>query len=136
MAAAAFSLRDAFRCRRYTPDGREPARRFIMPDTPNKHDQKLGVELMRRYHHSFPNQVPNSKGRAVIHSLGRITARATDQLPPDSESQTNYRAPARRGPRSGQPGSPAIIPDGPTKIRAPVGIAYQPGWGWRSEGRQ
>ena len=62
----------------------------------------------------FQNQVPNSKGRAVIHSEelppesqanyrpshGPITARVTDQLPP-----------ARRGPRSGQPGSPAIIPD-------------------------
>ena len=62
----------------------------------------------------FQNQVPNSKGRAVIHS---------EELPP--ESQANYRPshrpitarvtdqlpPARRGPRSGQPGSPAIIPD-------------------------
>ena len=62
----------------------------------------------------FQNQVPNSKGRAVIHS---------EELPP--ESQANYRPshrpitarvtdqlpPARRGPRSGQPGSPAITPD-------------------------
>ena len=51
----------------------------------------------------FQNQVPNSKGRAVIHSeelppesqanyrpsRRPITARVTDQLPP--ESQTNYR---------------------------------------------
>ena len=71
---------------------------------------KSGVKLIT----VFQNQVPNSKGRAVIHS---------EELPP--ESQANYRPshrpitarvtdqlpPARRGPRSGQPGSPAITPD-------------------------
>jgi hypothetical protein len=39
------------------------------------------------------NQVPNSKGRAVMSSLGRIqvTARRVSSLPGPPESQTNYR---------------------------------------------
>ena len=46
MAATAFSLRGAF-----SGSGTvwSPRRGFILPDTSSKHDQKLGVELMRRY---------------------------------------------------------------------------------------
>ena len=46
MAATAFSLRGAF-----SGSGTvwSPRRGFIMPDTSNRHDPKLGVELMRRY---------------------------------------------------------------------------------------
>ena len=46
MAATAFSLKGAF-----SGSGtvRSPRRRLIMLDTLSKHDQKLGVEFMRRY---------------------------------------------------------------------------------------
>ena len=91
----------------YKP-GRDSASK-ILDDIRRKDNWKLGTDIT-----VFQNQVPNSKGRAVIHS---------EELPP--ESQANYRPshrpitarvtdqlpPARRGPRSGQPGSPAITPD-------------------------
>ncbi len=46
MPATTFSLKGAFSG---STTVWSPRRRFIMPDTLSKHDQKLGVELMWRY---------------------------------------------------------------------------------------
>ena len=81
----------------------------------NKQTHKQTNKRTHKQHHSFPKvKVPNCKGRAVIglysggNSPGRITARVTDQLPP--ESQTNHRPRVGGGRGGGKPGLRAKKP--------------------------
>ncbi len=68
MAAIAFSLRGAF-----SGSGTvwSPRRGFIMPDTSSKHDQTLGVELMRRYCDPRGDFAWDSADRVRVHRWHR-----------------------------------------------------------------
>jgi hypothetical protein len=48
-----------------------PRRRFIMPDTSNRHDPKLGVELMRRYCDPRGDFAWDSADRVRVHRWHR-----------------------------------------------------------------
>jgi hypothetical protein len=68
IAATAFSLRGAFTDS--VPSG-SPRRRFIVPDTLSKHDQKLGVQLMRRYCDPRRDFAWDSADRVRVHQRHR-----------------------------------------------------------------